>query len=60
MALELTVSKNIYDEVLKHGKIASQFLDINCLAETVSDTQNGMEHEQTDKIWAISTQENWK
>lgn len=58
MALELTAVKYLHDKVLKHGKIASQFLDINCLTETVSDTQNGMEHEQTDKIWAISTQEN--
>ena len=50
--------KYLHDKVLKHGKIASQFLDINCFTETVSDTQNGTEHEQTDKIWALSTQEN--
>lgn len=50
--------KYLHDEVLKHGNIAPQFLDIKCFTETVSDTQNGMEHEQTDKIWAISTQEN--
>ena len=58
MALELTVVKYLHDKVLKHGEIASQFLDINCFTETVSDTQNSMGHEQTDKIWAISTQEN--
>lgn len=34
--------KYLHDKVLKHGKVASQFLDINCFTETVSDTQNSM------------------